>query len=95
MYIEFFQLNESKNKNYQSKKQQGIKKPFKNKKKDMFPGKAPIDEIKLEQHSRGEGVGQGVKHSLHAIKLKKREQKISYAQEQAARADILLTEEAG
>lgn len=43
----------------------------------MFPGKAPIDEIKLEQHSRGEGVGQGVKHSLHAIKLKKREQKLA------------------
>ncbi|XP_073944259.1 WD repeat-containing protein 46 [Choristoneura fumiferana] len=95
MKQKYRELNASKRKNSQSNRQQGIKKPFNNKKSNKFPGKAPVDEIKLEQHSRGEGIGKGVKHPLHAVKLKKREQKISYAQDQAARADILLTEEAG
>ncbi|CAD0196652.1 unnamed protein product [Chrysodeixis includens] len=66
--------------------------PKKNKK---FEGKAPIDPEKLEVHSRGEGVGKGVRHPLHAEKLRKRERKYNYAQEQAARAEILLTEGQG
>ncbi|XP_023951627.2 WD repeat-containing protein 46 [Bicyclus anynana] len=60
-----------------------------------FPGKAPINPEKLEQHSRGEGLGKGVRHPLYAVKLKKRENKFKYAEEQAARADILLTEDQG
>ncbi|XP_045445591.1 WD repeat-containing protein 46 [Melitaea cinxia] len=61
-----------------------------------FPGKAPINPEKLEHHSRGEGFeGKGVKHPLYALKLKKKENKHKYAQKQAARADILLTEDQG
>ncbi|XP_061712038.1 WD repeat-containing protein 46 [Cydia pomonella] len=69
-------------------------KPVKNRKK-KYPGKAPVNPQKLEQHSRGEGVGKGVRHPLHAHKLKKKEKIYNYAQEQAARAEILLTEEQG
>lgn len=62
----------------------------------QFPGKAPIDPLKLEQHSRGEGISsKKVGHALHAAKLKKKEKKIQYAQKQAARAEILLTEDQG
>lgn len=61
-----------------------------------FPGKAPINPEKSEQHSRGEGFeGKGVKHPLYSIKFKRKENKHKYAQEQAARADILLTEDQG
>lgn len=65
-------------------------------KSQNYPGKAPLDAKKLENHSRGEGLtGQGVRHPLYKEKLKRREQKINYAQEQAARAEILLTEDQG
>ncbi|XP_013146049.1 PREDICTED: WD repeat-containing protein 46 [Papilio polytes] len=61
-----------------------------------FPGKAPVDPKSLERHSRGEGLqGRGVRHPLYAAKLKKKENKYKYAQEQAARAEILLTEDQG
>ncbi|XP_014368160.2 WD repeat-containing protein 46 [Papilio machaon] len=61
-----------------------------------FPGKAPVDPNSLERHSRGEGFQErGVRHPLHALKLKKKENKYKYAQEQAARAEILLTEDQG
>lgn len=50
----------------------------------------------MEQYSRGEGQdGKGVRHPLHAAKLKRKEKKFNYAQEQAARAEILLTEDQG
>ncbi|XP_045785095.1 WD repeat-containing protein 46 isoform X2 [Maniola jurtina] len=65
------------------------------KKAEQYPGKAPINPEKLEQHTRGEGIGKGVRHPLYALKLKKRENKFKYAEEQAARADILLTEDQG
>ncbi|XP_050345049.1 WD repeat-containing protein 46 [Nymphalis io] len=66
------------------------------KKENKFTGKAPIDPEKLQHHSRGEGFeGKGVRHPLYALKLKKKENKLKYAQEQAARADILLTEDQG
>lgn len=55
-----------------------------------------MDPKKLENHSRGEGLdAQKVKHPLHAAKLRKRENKLHYAQKQAARAEILLTEQQG
>ncbi|XP_059050148.1 WD repeat-containing protein 46 [Achroia grisella] len=65
------------------------------KNKKVFKGKAPIDKQKLNQYSRGEGLGKGVRHPLYAAKLKKRERKYNYAEEEAARAEILLTEESG
>nr|XP_026494928.1 WD repeat-containing protein 46 [Vanessa tameamea] len=65
-------------------------------KEKKFAGKAPINPEKLQHHSRGEGFeGKGVRHPLYALKLKKKESKLKYAQEQAARADILLTEDQG
>ncbi|XP_049866954.1 WD repeat-containing protein 46 [Pectinophora gossypiella] len=64
--------------------------------KQKYPGKAPLDPKKLEQHARGEGLeGKGVRHPLYAVKLKKKERKLKYAQEEAARAEILLTEDHG
>lgn len=61
-----------------------------------YPGKATIYPTVLEQYSRGEGIDKnGVKHPLYAVKLKKKENKINFAQEQAARAEILLTENQG
>ncbi|KAJ2952607.1 hypothetical protein O0L34_g6930 [Tuta absoluta] len=79
------------------KKGKGNKSPFiRKKQKQKYPGKAPLDPAKLEQYSRGDGLeGKGVRHPLHATKLKKKEQKIKYAQEEAARAEILLTEDKG
>lgn len=68
----------------------------KGKLKRKYPGKAPLDPKVLQQYSRGEGISNiGVKHPLYAAKLKKKEKKINYAQEQAARAEILLTENQG
>ncbi|KAM3963414.1 WD repeat-containing protein 46 [Aphomia sociella] len=60
-----------------------------------FKGKAPINKKTLEQYSRGEGIGNGVRHPLYAAKLKKKERKHIYAEEESARAEILLTEETG
>lgn len=40
-------------------------------------------------------MGMGVRHPLYAEKLKKKERRYDYAQEQAARAEILLTEDQG
>ncbi|KAL0893697.1 hypothetical protein ABMA27_013848 [Loxostege sticticalis] len=73
-----------------NKRKDEVKRPPK------YPGKAPVDPKKLENHSRGEGLdAQNVKHPLHAAKLRKRENKLHYAQKQAARAEILLTEQQG
>lgn len=61
-----------------------------------FPGKATLDPTVLERYSRGEGIdNNSVKHPLYIAKLKKKERKINFAQEQAARAEILLTENQG
>ncbi|KOB56560.1 WD repeat-containing protein 46, partial [Operophtera brumata] len=60
-----------------------------------FPGRAPIDPKRLENHSRGEGMGAGVRHPLYAEKLKKKEKRINFAQDQAARTEILLAEDQG
>lgn len=73
-----------------------IERVLKRENKGKFPGKAPIDPKTLERYSRGEGLKeQGVVHPLHALKLQKKEKKHNYAQEQAARAEILLTEDQG
>ncbi|CAB3251804.1 unnamed protein product [Arctia plantaginis] len=80
---------------FKSNKNNVFKKPTHNNDKIKYKGKAPIDKSKLEVHSRGEGIGKSVKHPLHAAKLRKKEKKVNYAQEQAARAEILLTEDHG
>lgn len=84
-----------KTRKYKNNERIDFKKPTYKHNKKKFKGKAPIDVKKLEVQSRGEGVGKGVKHALHAAKLQKKENKINYAQEQAVRAEILLTEEQG
>ncbi|XP_026480383.1 WD repeat-containing protein 46-like [Ctenocephalides felis] len=74
-----------------------------NKKKTVANGKPvpklkklPIDPESLERHSRGVGLeGKGIKTKHHAIKLKRKEKLIANAQEEAAHAEILLTESAG
>lgn len=63
--------------------------------KHKYPGKAPVAKELLEKHSRGDGIGIGVKHPILLEKLKRKEKNIDYANEQAARAEILLTEEQG
>lgn len=91
-------------KSYKSRKfkepNSGFRKPppteNKFKKTQKYPGKAPIDPKKLENYSRGEGlVGEGVRHPIYKEKLKRKEKKFKYAQEQSARAEILLTEDHG
>ncbi|KAG6459502.1 hypothetical protein O3G_MSEX011416 [Manduca sexta] len=80
----------------QDKKPIRQKPNFKRKKPQNFPGKAPLNPKKLEEYSRGERFqGRGVKNPLHNLKLKKKDRKIHYAEKQAARAEILLTEDQG
>lgn len=61
-----------------------------------FRGKwKPPPEL-IEKYSKGEGVNlKGVKTSIHQQKLEKREKKIKFAVEEAARTEILLPEDAG
>ncbi|XP_004923266.1 WD repeat-containing protein 46 [Bombyx mori] len=66
------------------------------KQKKKYPGKAPIDPKRLEKHSRGEGLqGIGVRNPIHKLKLQKKEKLYQKALEQAARSEILLTEDQG
>ena len=72
---------------YTKKKQKGI---------DKFPGKAPIDPVKLEKHQYSEGVNPKRLKSKYAQKLAlKREQDRQIAHETAARTEILLQDDAG
>ena len=72
---------------YTKKKQKGI---------DKFPGKAPIDPLKLEKHQYSEGVNPKRLKSKYAQKLAyKREQDRQIAHETAARTEILLQDDAG
>lgn len=61
-----------------------------------YPGKAPVAKELLEKHSRGNGVDKsGIKTSIHKKKQERRERNIEFSTEQAARAEILLTEDSG
>ncbi|CAG5012136.1 unnamed protein product [Parnassius apollo] len=83
-------------KNQKYKEVKNIEKVLRKKQKGKFPGKAPIDPKTLERYSRGEGLeGEVLTHPLHALKLQKKERKFNYAQEQSARAEILLPEDQG
>ncbi|XP_060526060.1 WD repeat-containing protein 46 isoform X2 [Cylas formicarius] len=61
-----------------------------------FKGKAPIPKELLEKYSKGEGVGlKGVHTKVHRKKIEHKEKSIKFANELAARTELLLTEEAG
>lgn len=73
-------------------------KSYRKKKKgaDPFPGKKPVDPAALERHARGEGVDTAkVTTKFKQKEQARREQRIEFAAGQAARAELLLQEEAG
>ena len=63
---------------------------------DPFPGRKPVDPVKLEEHSRGEKVDvKKIKTKFKQREQQRREERLEFAAEQAARAEVLLAEEAG
>ena len=63
---------------------------------DDYPGKAPIDPVALERHSRGDGVQHEKVKTKYGRKMAKRREEIARSvEETAARAEILLQEDAG
>ncbi|KAB0799810.1 hypothetical protein PPYR_06042 [Photinus pyralis] len=61
-----------------------------------FPGRAPIPEELLEKHSRGEGIQKdGIRTKIHKKRQFDKDLSYEFAQKQAARVEILLTEEDG
>lgn len=61
-----------------------------------YPGKPPIPDELLEKHSRGSEINKsGIKTSIHKKKLERKERNIKFSTEQAARTEILLTENSG
>ncbi|XP_012275379.1 WD repeat-containing protein 46 [Orussus abietinus] len=68
--------------------------------KIKYPGKAPIDKEKLAKHDRGEGINLKAKTSsvqtrVHRQRLRVKERVIEQTVEQAARTEVLLTENYG
>lgn len=62
--------------------------------------RVPIDEEKLLKHHKGEGIDlktktTKIKHKIHRQRLKQKEKAIEVAIEDAARAELLLTEDYG
>lgn len=65
-----------------------------------YPGRAPISEEKLLKHHKGEGIDlqaktTKIKYNIHRQRLKLKEKAIEVAIEDAARAELLLTEDYG
>ncbi|XP_034947731.1 WD repeat-containing protein 46 [Chelonus insularis] len=65
-----------------------------------YPGKAPVDPKKLEKHKRGKGVELRpgkirIKGKYNQERLKRKEKAVQKAAEDAARAELLLTEDPG
>lgn len=59
-------------------------------------GKASIPKELLFKHSRGEAVNKDrVKTFIHKKKMERKERNIQVANEQAARAEVLLIEDSG
>ncbi|XP_049762997.1 WD repeat-containing protein 46 [Schistocerca cancellata] len=59
-------------------------------------GRTPIPKEKLLRYSRGSGVDKDtIKTKVWKKRISKQERKIEYATEQAARAELLLTEDSG
>ena len=66
------------------------------KRADPFPGKKPVDPAALAKHSHGDGVStEKVRTKFKQKEQARREEKITFAEEQSARTEILLQEEAG
>lgn len=65
--------------------------------KDPYPGRAPIPLEKLQKYQRGKAVAlyRGVKTPAKKLEVRRKEKKIKYASQQAARAELLLHEEGG
>lgn len=80
-------------KHKQLNKKGGIKE---NKSKKPFHKKLPVSEEALARHSRGEGLNkQKIRTGVYRKRLEHKEKNIAYANEQAARTEILLTESSG
>lgn len=61
-----------------------------------FRGKVKPPPELIEKYSKGEGVNlKGVRTNIHQKKLEKKEKKFKFAVEEAARTEILLTEDSG
>jgi U3 small nucleolar RNA-associated protein 7 len=68
----------------------------KREKNDPFPGRKPVDQKKLRQHSRGQRVDFGsIQNRVKEKEVKRHEEILEFAAEQATRAEILLPEDAG
>lgn len=82
-------------------KGQSYKKKGKGKKKssstvDAFPGKKPVEPEAVERHSRGEKVDTDkIRTKFKKKEQERREKRIEFATEQAARSELLLQEDAG
>ena len=63
---------------------------------DPYPGQKPINKDSLRRHDRGEGVNtREIKSKFKKKEQARREEKIKFAEEQSARTEIFLNEEAG
>lgn len=61
-----------------------------------YPGRAPINQELLQKHNRGEGIDKsGVRTGIYKRKQELKEKNFQFANEQAARVEILLTEDTG
>ncbi|GJQ68937.1 hypothetical protein Trydic_g6123 [Trypoxylus dichotomus] len=61
-----------------------------------YPGKPPIPKELLEKYSRGDGINKsGIKTNIHKKRQENKERNIQFSTEQAARVEILLTEDSG
>lgn len=84
---------------YRNKRSEGInydKRNHKPKDNDPFPGRKPIDRKKVERYSRGQSVNlMSIQNKVKENELKRQEDTLAFASEQAARGEILLPEEAG
>jgi len=91
-------IKKAKAKAWNKPKKEHGNKSYKKKKKgaDPFPGKKPVDPEALERHTRGEGVDtEKVRTKFKQKEQKRREERAEFAATQAARAEILLQEQAG
>ena len=63
---------------------------------DQYPGKAPIDPVSVERHSRGDGIRHEKVKTKYGRKMAKRREELARSvEETAARAEILLQEDSG
>lgn len=60
------------------------------------PDRVPVSKELLTKYSRGEAVQEkGIQTNIHKEKLLAKEKEVEFANEEAARVEILLTENAG